>query len=77
MGIEAIRIRGVYPPNFFIFMAQTPPIFIGMPCTNTMFTSPWFCATSYKDKCPDYDHQHPEKEVPWYTDPYSTSHILW
>ena len=32
--------RGNYiPPTIFIFMAQNPPIFIGMPCTNTMFTS--------------------------------------
>ena len=35
--------KTVYPPNFSVFMAQTSlPIFIGMPCTNTMFNSQIF-----------------------------------
>ena len=52
--------RGIYPPKICIFVflfALTPPIFIGIPCTHSMFSSPSFandatCATRYKDKRP-------------------------
>ena len=46
---------GAFIPNNFYFHGSDSPIFMNMPCTDTMFTFPGFaigatCATRYKDK---------------------------